>query len=97
MKSKMLATIMMTPAARTGPGQRPGGGDVDEHADEREHVRVDAERDARGDDGAQREHADRADEAGEGHGRRRRSGAGRPRGRRAARHEYNAGAPNSRA
>ena len=40
---------------------------VDEHADEREDVRVDPERHARGDDRAQREHADLADEPGKRH------------------------------
>ena len=48
-------------------GQRPGGDDVDEDADERQDVGVDAERDAGGDDRAQREHADGADRAGKGH------------------------------
>ena len=47
--------------------QRPGGDDVDEHADQRQHVGVNAERHAEVDDRAQREHADRADRASEGH------------------------------
>ena len=68
MKSKMLATIMMTPAGdEVAERQLPGGRDVDEDADERQDVRVDSQRDARADDRAQREHADPADEAGEGH------------------------------
>ena len=59
---------MMTPASDEAiDGQRPGGDDVDQHADQREDVRVDAERHAGVDDGAQREHADGADRAGEGH------------------------------
>ena len=47
--------------------QRPGGGDVDDHADEREDVGVDPQPYAGVDDHPQREHADRADEPGEGH------------------------------
>ena len=59
MKSKMFATIMMTPASdEPAARQRPGRADVDEHADEGEDVRVDPQRHARGDDRAQREHAD---------------------------------------
>jgi hypothetical protein len=38
--------------------ERPRGGDVDEHADERERIRMNPQRDAGGDDGPQREHAD---------------------------------------
>ena len=45
----------------------PGRADIDEDTDERQNVGVDAERHARADDGAQREHADSADEAGNGH------------------------------
>jgi hypothetical protein len=32
-------------------GERPGGGDVDDDPDERQHVGVNAQRDARRDDG----------------------------------------------
>ena len=49
MKSKMLATIMMTPAGDE-LGRAPsahGRHDVDEHADEREDVGVDPKRHAR--------------------------------------------------
>ena len=56
MKSKMLATIMITPADRKWPmRERPAGGDVDEHAGERENIRMDPKPDARGDDESQRE------------------------------------------
>ena len=46
--------------------ERPAGADVDEDADERQHVRVNPQRDARAMMSAQREHADGADRAGEG-------------------------------
>ena len=59
---------MITPASdEPVGGQRPGGDDVDQHPDQREHVGVDAERHRGVDDGAQREHADGADGARECH------------------------------
>ena len=68
MKSKMFATIMITPAVTNAPSaERPGGRDVDQHADEREDVRMDPQRDAGADDQLEREQADPADEPGEGH------------------------------
>ena len=48
-------------------GQRPGGDDVDEHADQGQDVGMDAERDAQGNDRAQRKHADGANGARESH------------------------------
>jgi hypothetical protein len=48
-------------------GKRPGGNDIDEDTDQCEQVGVDAERDARVDDRAQRQHADGADRACESH------------------------------
>ena len=68
MKSKMLATIMTNAGGTELPeAERPGRGDVDEHADEREHVRVRCAARRR----AQMmprsgKHADRPDEPGEG-------------------------------
>ena len=47
--------------------QRPGGRDIDEHADERQRIGMDAQPDAGVDDQPQREHADAADEPGESH------------------------------
>ena len=47
--------------------QRPGGRDVDEDADEREHVGMDPQPHAGVDDHPQRKHADLADEPGDGH------------------------------
>ncbi len=68
MKSKMLATIMITPARTKRPcAERARRRHVDEDADEGEDVGVDPERHARRDDRAQREHADAPDEPGEGH------------------------------
>ena len=69
MKSKMLASVMMTPAHMKDPSaERHGGGHVDEHAREGEHVRVDAQPDAQRDDQAQRLPDGGADESGECHG-----------------------------
>ena len=47
--------------------ERPGRADIDQNADERENVGMDAKCHAGADDRAQREHADGADEAGNGH------------------------------
>ena len=68
MKSKMLATID-DDAAQHEPvvRQREASRDVDQHADERQDVGVDAERDRGVDDRAQQEHAHRADGTGKGH------------------------------
>jgi hypothetical protein len=64
----MLATIMITPAfEKPVHAERARRGDVDEDADEREDVGVDAERHARADDRAQREHEDGSDEPGQSH------------------------------
>ena len=49
-------------------GEREPGADVDQHADERQDVGVNAERDRGVDDRAQGEHAHRADGTGKGHG-----------------------------
>jgi len=48
--------------------QRKARGDVDQHADERQNVGMDAERNRGVDDREQREHARRADGTGKGHG-----------------------------
>ena len=65
MKSKMLATIMID-AGQQEPvhAERARRADVDQHADERQRVGMDAERHAGADDRAQREHADGSDEPG---------------------------------
>ena len=63
MKSKMLATSMITNASMNRPKPSAHAArDVDDHADQRQRVRVDAQRDARVDDRAQRKHADGADQ-----------------------------------
>jgi hypothetical protein len=47
--------------------ERPRGRHVDENADQRERVRVNPQRDARGDDRPHGKHADRSHEPGKGH------------------------------
>jgi hypothetical protein len=60
----MCATL---PSQEMVTPERPGRADVDQNPDEREKVGMNAESHAAADDGAQREHADSADEAGNGH------------------------------
>ena len=68
MKSKMLATIMITPAAyEMAVRQLERCRDIDEYAHERQDVRVNPQRDARIDDEPERKHADPADEPGNCH------------------------------
>ena len=61
MKSKMLATIMITPARdETVVAERPGGAaTLIRTPTKRQGVGMDPQRHAHGDDRAQREHADR--------------------------------------